>query len=239
MLSPEAGKNQQRIWVSIDWTKVPKGSKSSGKIIFKDGLHEFSVDVHVRNLNQQELRGYKGFIENNGFLSIHAGNFSRQSNVKMKNWKKINEPGYTGKVLQVFPINVNEKTSLDTSNIKHNNAVVEYDFYSFTAAAPEITIFSLPTHPLNNNFSMRYAISVDNGPMHVVDFKTYGRSEAWKQNVLSNRAQRKIKMQYLNKGKHTLKIYAIDPGVTVDEIRIDLGGLKKAYGVIEETRLGN
>ena len=44
-------------------------------------------------------------------------------------------------------------------------------------------------------------------------------------------------MEFLNKGKHSLKIYAVDPGVTLDEIRIDVGGLKSAYSVIEETRI--
>jgi hypothetical protein len=32
-----------------------------------------------------------------------------------------------------------------------------------------------------------------------------------------------------------LKIYGIDPGVMLDEIRIDLGGLKKAYSLLPET----
>jgi hypothetical protein len=84
---------------------------------------------------------------------------------------------------------------------------------------------------------MRYAVSIDNGPMQIVDFRTYGRSEEWKQNVLSNRAQRKISMHFLNKGKHSLKVFALDPGVTLDEIRIDLGGLKNAYSVIGETMI--
>ena len=83
---------------------------------------------------------------------------------------------------------------------------------------------------------MRYAVSVDDGPLKIIDFRTFGRSEEWKQNVLSNRAERKIQLPFLNKGMHTLKIFAVDPGVILDEIRIDLGGLKKAYGVLPETK---
>jgi hypothetical protein len=69
----------------------------------------------------------------------------------------------------------------------------------------------------------------------VVDFKTVGRSEEWKRNVLSNRAERTIKLPFLDKGAHTLRIYCIDPGVMLDEIHIDLGGLKKAYSSLPET----
>jgi hypothetical protein len=66
-----------------------------------------------------------------------------------------------------------------------------------------------------------------------------GRSEEWKENVLRNRAERTIQLSHLNRGHHTLKIYAIDPGVILDEIRIDLGGLKKAYSAIPATAPGN
>jgi hypothetical protein len=145
--------------------------------------------------------------------------------------------GYTGKVLQVLPLNSEHDLVLsDTQAIKANSSAVEYDFYTFTDAPAVVSVFTLPTHPLNNKHSMRYGLSVDDGPVKIVDFRTFGRSEEWKQNVLSNRAERKIQLPILNKGSHTLKVFAIDPGVILDEIRIDLGGLKKAYGVIAETK---
>jgi hypothetical protein len=75
--------------------------------------------------------------------------------------------------------------------------------------------------------------------LKIVDIKTFGRTEEWKQNVLRNRAERKIAMPYLEAGKHTLKIYAVDPGLILDEIRIDAGGLIKAYSTVPETRIFN
>src|SRR5580765_3799680 len=102
-------------------------------------------------------------------------------------------------------------------------------------AAPAVTVFTLPTYPLNNAYSMRYAVSVDEGPLQIIDFRTFGRSEEWKQNVLRNRAETKTQLPLLSAGKHTLKIFCVDPGVVIDEIRIDLGGLKNAYSAIPET----
>ncbi len=83
--------------------------------------------------------------------------------------------------------------------------------------------------------SVRYAVSIDNGPLKIIDTRTFGRSEEWKQNVLRNYVVRNEKLQQINEGKHTLRIYAIDPGVVLDRILIDLGGLKSAYSVIPET----
>jgi hypothetical protein len=179
------------------------------------------------------------FIENNGFVSIHATNCNvfGGKNILSIRWEKLADIGYTGHVLRPVPLGT-AYTPLQTEPeyIKKNANYVEYDFYTFTAATPKATVFTLPTHPLNNKFSMRYGVSVDNGPLTIVDFKTVGRSEEWKQNVLSNRAKRTIPLQPLKKGRHTLKVYCIDPGVLLDEIRIDLGGLKEAYSTLPETK---
>jgi hypothetical protein len=69
-----------------------------------------------------------------------------------------------------------------------------------------------------------------------VDFKTVGRSPEWKQNVLHNRAQRTVRGPQSAPGRHTLKLYLLDPGVILDHITIDLGGLRPAYGTVPETR---
>ncbi|MCU7550644.1 glycosyl hydrolase 115 family protein [Chitinophagaceae bacterium LB-8] len=240
VLSPETGKTQMRLWVEVDWNKASKEEQLSGSIVFRGVDKERIVEVQGRKLSKPELSHYKGFIENNGYVSINATNFTRQTAKGSMHWKVIDDLGYTGKTLQVLPFKTKEVSLYtDAESIKKNSAYVEYDFYTFTVAAPEVNVFTLPTHPLNNKFSMRYAVSVDNGPVKVVDFRTFGRSEEWKQNVLSNRAGRKIQLPFLDKGNHTLRIYCVDPGVTLDEIRIDLGGLKKAYSTLPETKSEN
>jgi hypothetical protein len=237
VLTSEAGKNQKRIWVNIDWSKLPV-PQLSGEIIFKAGDKQMIVEVNALKINAPALSNYKGFIENNGFVSMHAANFSRgKTGRQLFQWQVLEGLGCTGKVLQALPFKMADgNIPADTLSFIKNNASVEYDFYTFTAAAAEVSVFTLPTHPLNNKYSMRYAVSVDDGPLKIIDFRIFGRSEEWKQNVLSNRAERKIQLPFLKKGNHTLKIFAVDPGVILDEIRIDLGGLKRSYGILPETK---
>ena len=121
--------------------------------------------------------------------------------------------------------------------IKTNCAFAEYDFYTFSEDNAELTIFTVPTHPLNNNFSMRYAVAIDNGPLQIIDFRTFGRTEEWKQNVLKNRAEKKISLSFVKKGAHQLKLYCVDPGVLLDAMVIDMGGMKAANGLIAETKV--
>ncbi|THU40477.1 hypothetical protein FAM09_11490 [Niastella caeni] len=234
-LAPGWGKNQVRIWVNIDWEKAPKGNQFSGGILFKGGGKQIKVDVQCRNEKDPGFN-VNEFVENNGFVSMLAANYTSEKSKSTYHWSIIPGIGYSGKMVQALPVNTKgEEVSTDPETIKKNNSYVEYSFYTVTAATPTVNVYTLPTHPLNNKFSMRYAVSIDDGPVTVVDFKTVGRSEEWKRNVLSNRAEREIQMPMLNKGRHTLRIYCVDPGVVLDEIRISLGGLKKAYSALPET----
>jgi len=233
ILTPVAGKNQIRLCVTVDWNKIPLKSSSNGKIIFESGDRQIPVAVSARKL---EVGNFKGFIENNGYVSIYPVHYSVLKKQKYSDWNILPGLGYTGNGLISKEVPVEHKNNLnDTSWIKKNSSYVEYDFYTLSPADASVTVFTVPTHPLNNLYSMRYGVAVDNGPLKLVDFKTYGRSEEWKQDVLRNRAQKTIKLFSLYKGKHALRIYAIDPGVILDGMLIDLGGLKTAYGPIDET----
>jgi hypothetical protein len=235
ILDPGQGKKQIRIWVDIDWKKFTGNEKTNGSITFAGGNKKMVVNLQAVKIYKPELAGFKGFIENNGFVSMRAANFTRQANKTAGQWKIISDLGYTGNALQVFPLSIEGTSPGEPDSIKLINSVVEYDFYTLFSATPHVTVFALPTHPINNNFSCRYAVSIDNGPLKIIDIKTFGRSGEWKQNVLRNRAEQKIEMSFLEAGKHTLKIYAVDRGVILDEIRIDLGGLVKAYSIVPET----
>jgi hypothetical protein len=232
-LTSALGLKQQRLWVSIDWSKAPK-NPDKGSITFKGAGEKVKLEVNVTpGPEASDLAFYKGFIENNGYVSIFAGNFTRKTEKQGRSWEPVTGLGHTGKALMA-PLSMDAIVT-DPLTIKEKAPVVEYDFYSLTEAAPTVSVFTLPTHPVTSGFSMRYGVSIDDGPVKVVDFKTAGRSEEWKVNVLENRARRKVKSPALAPGKHTLKIYLLDPGVVLDYITIDLGGLKKAYSIIPET----
>lgn len=69
--------------------------------------------------------------------------------------------------------------------------------------------------------TIRFSISVDGESEQIVDFKTVGRSEEWKENVLTNQAIRITSHKITNSGnKSTLKITALDEGVIIDQIKI-------------------
>ncbi len=237
-LLPKAGSNETRLMVSVDWNKAPVNQTQEAQIIFSGNGKQQGVKVVAKKPPGLPMTSADYFIENNGYVSMHAGHYTNIQQGKLGGWNVLPGLGYAGESLQSKAVSIEDTLHLtDTAWIRRNASFAEYDFFTFTEAPAALTVFTLPTHPLHGAFSMRYAVSVDNGPIQIVDFKTFGRSEEWKQNVLKNRASKTIQLANLPKGAHILKVYSIDPGVILDAMLIDLGGLNPANGLIPETRV--
>ena len=105
--------------------------------------------------------------------------------------------------------------------------------YSFEVAGmtdAELCLVAIPVHPLTSENGLRLAVQLDDGPVQTLDFRTFGRSEEWKQNVLTNSAVRTIPLRQLTKGAHRLRVYALDPGFILDRIDVRLDGAPDYYG---------
>jgi hypothetical protein len=99
-----------------------------------------------------------------------------------------------------------------------------------------LSAVALPTFPITRENGVRIAVSLDNGPLHTLDFFAPEFSAAWREHVLSNKAVEKLPNLRLAAGSHTLTVYALDPGVTLDRFEIAFTGAPRAYGPVPETR---
>ena len=234
-LTPDGLNSQQRIWVEIDWAKAPVQKSLKGKIVVKAAGDQYDFTVVANNENVKELESFRGYIETDRYLSINAADYTAIKNTKSRQWSVVDGLGSNGKSLESFPL-IDRAADGDLDTLKVNdNPAVEYEFYTFNQAPANITISSLPTYPLNKNFEVRYGVSIDGGPISVFNFRTFGRSDEWKNNVLSNSAQRTFKVQDLKAGKHKLAIHMIDPGVILTHIYVDLGVSQPFYGSLTPT----
>jgi hypothetical protein len=226
-LKPMQDKTMQRIYVSVDWANVQDVQNVKGVISFFAGGKTIDIAVEAE---RPAFSNYKGFVESNALISIAVGNSTSKNISKQGKWTAVESLGHTGNAMKAVVNGI-----IDTTSLKTNAATVSYDFWSVSTTLPAVTVYTLPTHPLNNTFSMRYGVSIDDGPVQIVDFKTIGRSEEWKQNVLRNIAIRTLQFPALKPGLHKLTIYAIDPGVVLDRIVINFGNEQKSYSVVPDT----
>ena len=78
--------------------------------------------------------------------------------------------------------------------------------------------------------ALRIGVRVDGGAEQVLDFMTVGRSEEWKNNVLSNSSKRTLTLAAREAGAHKLEVRAIDPGFVLDRIDVREAGAPEYYG---------
>jgi hypothetical protein len=107
--------------------------------------------------------------------------------------------------------------------LNHENApVLSYELFTETITQNAIlNLSAIPTHPITTDSELRIAVQWNNEPIQMVNFKSEGRSNTWKQNVLSNKAEVPLPIAINKKGKQTLKIYMMDSGVLLDYIILD------------------
>ncbi|MDN3665834.1 glycosyl hydrolase 115 family protein [Algibacter miyuki] len=242
---------EKRLWITIDWDKVPKGEnkkeaplghdfqlippsfKVNSAIDFISEGKTTSIGVSVYNPELDTLKNYKGFVEDKGYVSIDAENFTRKKDGNEAKWERLEGIGYTNNVIAALPRTATP--TVDIQAILTSSPVLEYDFYTFNFGEAQVNLQVVPTHAPHAGFGVRCAVSIDDADPVIVDFQTFGRSASWKQNVLKN-ASVQSALQIVNKaGKHTLKIWMVDPGVMIDQVLIDLGGWKASYAFPKET----
>lgn len=237
-LSPQAATNEKRTWVTIDWAKAPKETPLVGQIDFSGAGQKFSVKVQAFRPPANVIKAVGAFAEANGYVSMFAQHHTGINQKPGYTWEKVHGLGHTGAAMMtsISPV---PATVIDTTRIIQTASSVSYDFFTFNDATSQVLLYALPTLPLNKNVRVRCAFSIDGGALQVVDFTANSttRTEEWKKNVLSNTAVRKLAGPLLKKGKHTLTVFAIDPGVALDRIIIDLGNFEDAYGVVAETKM--
>jgi hypothetical protein len=88
-------------------------------------------------------------------------------------------------------------------------------------------------------------VSIDDGPIQVVEFSEDGggsgeHGDAWNTRKLRNLAVSQTRHDLGNPGKHTLKVWMVDPNVLIDKLVLDLGGLQPGeLGPHETRRVGS
>lgn len=214
-----AKENNERIQFSIDWNKWNKAKAPKARFTINYGnktqVVNLSVDASTATLPK------KTFLAMGDRVVMYAQNFTAVKNKESYHWKKIDGLGYAKAAMQAYPLMAE---SLPTDRLATEAPCLEYQIHlgnPATFVSPEILLHAIPTLPITNKQGVRVGVQWNEEPIQIIDFRTYDRSEEWKQNVLSNRATKKVAIKSALKGVNTLKIYLIDAGVALDYFYIN------------------
>ena len=210
-----------RIWVEADWRKMPKTVTEVP--IFISGAGKTVEVVAILNPLLNISRKDHGFVESNGYVAIEAEHFSNLTNKGEAGWQKV--PGLGKTLSAMMPVPVNSPSiSLD-----QNSPGMEYDVLFNTSGEVTVSTLISPTQNVHNNEGLCFAISIDNEQPQIVNIHKGKTYQDWMESARRNIVELKTKHTIEKPGKHTLKIWMIDPGIVLQKILIDCGGLKPSY----------
>lgn len=216
---------QNRVTVSVDWSKAPVGNDIKGEIEIVGAGKKEKVYVSLFNPQTPAVEELKGlYVEDNGCISINGGDFHRKTESKDVKIEVINGLGYENQCVQLgHALDPVQETWFP------KGPKVEYDFYAFNAGRAVVYTYALPLFAVDKEHDTRYGIMLDDGWIHRPSTASREYSGAWLANVIRNST---VNVSYMNidqPGKHTLQILCIDPGMIIQKIVIDMGGMKRSY----------
>jgi hypothetical protein len=216
------------LWVSLDWSRVPEG-KTNGTIAIAGTNEKILVNLEAFNPTEVTRSSLQGFVEGDGVVSMEAAHFSRNSDQGSNRWINIEDYGHTLSAMKtIAPVDAPSVTP------GKDSPCLEYRMYLFSKGEVDVEgIFGAVLNFMPGR-GVRYAVSFDNETPQVVTlvpekYSAQNGNRDWERSVENNARYGHSKHTIKSPGYHTLKIWMIDPGVVLEKIVVDLGGVKPSY----------
>jgi hypothetical protein len=223
----QANEMETRSAVAINWKDAPEGT-TNGFVKISDGTNTVLVRVNVFNPPNPSRNRVKGYVEADGYVSMEAEHFTRNVRSHSARWEIIPNLGRTLSSMSIFP------TTAPTVTPPKNSPHLEYKMFLFDSGPIEAETILSPTLNFVAGRGLRFALSFDDQPPQIVtavpaDYTAGDGNHDWEQ-VVANSA-RLIKTPFIvsKPGEHILKVWMVDPGVVLQKIVVDCGGVKPSY----------
>ena len=214
---------EERFDIKVDWTKAPLGKTTVKLVITGSGDAEFTLPITLDNRRFADKK-INAFLPQNGYIAMEAPNYSQAVNSRPIFWKTI--PNYGKTVGGVIPVPVTSAVQKLDINTPH----LAYDIYLNETGTFNLWSYISPTIDFTNTDGLKFAVSIDDAQPVIVNISTdYKSEEAWRKSVASNIKIFKTPLKIDQPGKHTLKYWMVTPGVVLQKLVLDLGGLKPSY----------
>ena len=218
------------------WQQPPKQKMPDVKYISKDSVIKEPAKYNslVGTASVPADAKPNSFYEIEDYISIDASHFTRAVNTNEITWKVLPDHGRTNDAITTFPV-----TSA-IEKISANSAHLEYEIYTDSQDSLKINAYFSPTlNYYNTDEGLQYAISIDNEEPQVISINKEDRHTGpgiWNKWVGENIIIKTSKHKISQPGKHIVKYWMVNPGVVLQKIVLDFGGVKPSYLGPPETR---
>jgi hypothetical protein len=153
------------------------------------------------------------------YISLPATQYTKAVNSAGIRWKAIPDIGRTGDGMTTFPVTT-------TVPADKNAPYLEYAISSQDTGMIAITGHFSPTLDFTGGKGLKYAISVDNHPPVTMQLHDNGDWSKW---VADNIIRQTTTHRLEKPGKHIIRYRMISPGIILQQLTVDTGGLQDSY----------
>ncbi|MDX3117382.1 glycosyl hydrolase 115 family protein [Streptomyces scabiei] len=215
---------QTRVWVEIDWARTPEGAHDV-TLVVTGGERRFEVPLKVVNDGERARRRARGFVEADGWVSIDAVHTERRVARGGAHWRTVRGLGRRTAAVEAGPSTAEPVTA----DFAARSPELRYRVRFRSTGTFPVTVFRLPS--LDERGARRLAVALDDQPPTVLSGQavaTGNRGDAWARNVEEGVEKLTATVTVGAPGEHVLRVFMVDPAITVDQIVVDTGGLPAA-----------
>src|SRR5688572_9857083 len=218
------------------WQQPPRQKMPDVKYISKDSVikepAKYSSNVGIASVPGDAKTN--SFYEIGEYISIEASHFTKAVNSNGITWKVLPDHGRTNDAITTFPV------TSPIQKISASSAHLEYEIYTISRDSLKISAYFSPTlNYYNTDEGLQYAISIDGEDPQIISINKEDRNTGagiWNKWVGENIIIKTSKHKISKPGKHTVKYWMVNPGVVLQKIVLDFGGVKPSYLGPPETR---
>jgi hypothetical protein len=156
------------------------------------------------------------------YVSVEAEHFSRNIAREGAQWQTIAGLGREADAMAVYPTT--------TASAPAQGPELDYDFDGLPGGKLLVTVYAIPTHRIDAGRGLRYAVAIDDETPKVIDFDAAAgdNNRVWSENVIRNAVVTTTEHAVAGSGKHTLRVFMVDPGVVLEKFVVSDGPLPES-----------
>jgi hypothetical protein len=173
-------------------------------------------------------RGWRGFVESDGYVSIEAEHFTKKNDAAAARWEVLPDHGRTLSAMTVFPVTAASVIP------PQGSPSLEYDMWLTNTGNVEVTLHLSPCLNFSPDRGVSIAASFGNEAPQIITIVPKGYTagdgnRTWEESVRSSVRKVSFKQAIATPGSQTLKVWMVDPAVVLEKIVVNTGGLKPTF----------
>jgi hypothetical protein len=222
-LSSPGNGSDVRCVISVDWTRAPTGRSFVEIRVFRTDNNATTPAILLLDVIKTTLpSSFKGFVESNKAISMEPGHYSAAETKGGVGYIEIPYYGRTSSGVKLWPVTAPSQQS-------PSGPKLSYDFYSYTPTTTAKLVIYLggslnhdPVRPL------RAAWSIDSGEVtekQVIPNYLAGTTPTDWDTAVINGGWNITSEVTVGVGAHRLNLWLLEPGIVVQKLYLDLGGV--------------